>query len=99
LECLHKCAEKDINAILPKAGETEPLLSSQDFNEFRVKLAGLTSVTRNYFENLVRALEAGLEDVRVTGQSTSKRKARATPKKKPSARGKSGRNKKARTTS
>uniref|UniRef100_M8AUP2 RBR-type E3 ubiquitin transferase n=1 Tax=Aegilops tauschii TaxID=37682 RepID=M8AUP2_AEGTA len=62
LERLHKCAEKDIHAILPKAGETEPLPSLQDFNEFRVKLAGLTSVTRNYFENLVQALEAGLED-------------------------------------
>jgi hypothetical protein len=27
------------------------------------------SVTRNYFENLVQALEAGLEDVRSTGQA------------------------------
>ena len=27
------------------------------------------SVTRNYFENLVRALEAGLEDVRAAGQA------------------------------
>ncbi|KAF7066580.1 hypothetical protein CFC21_072535 [Triticum aestivum] len=100
LERLHKCAEKDIHAILPKAGETEPLPSLQDFNEFRVKLAGLTSVTRNYFENLVQALEAGLEDVRVTGgQSTSKKKARTASKRKPSAKGKAGRNKKARITS
>ncbi|KAM3258868.1 hypothetical protein ACQJBY_050567 [Aegilops geniculata] len=99
LERLHRCAEKDIHAILPKAGETEPLPSLQDFNEFRVKLAGLTSVTRNYFENLVQALEAGLEDVRVTGgQSTSKKKARTASQRKPSAKGKPGRNKKARIT-
>ncbi|KAK1270886.1 putative E3 ubiquitin-protein ligase ARI7 [Acorus gramineus] len=57
LERLHKCAEKELQVFLD--AETP----SKDFNEFRTKLAGLTSVTRNYFENLVRALENGLEDV------------------------------------
>ncbi|KAI8537599.1 hypothetical protein RHMOL_Rhmol09G0036500 [Rhododendron molle] len=57
LERLHKCAEKDVQAYLGP----EPLQT--DFNDFRSKLAGLTRVTRNYFENLVRALENGLSDV------------------------------------
>lgn len=55
LERLHQCAEKELQSYL-----TDP---SDDFNSFRTKLAGLTSVTRNYFENLVRALENGLSDV------------------------------------
>lgn len=57
LERLHQCAEKELQVYL---NADEP---SKDFNEFRTKLAGLTSVTRNYFENLVRALENGLSDV------------------------------------
>ncbi|XP_010528636.1 PREDICTED: probable E3 ubiquitin-protein ligase ARI8 [Tarenaya hassleriana] len=57
LERLHQCAEKEIQNFFKPDGPSE------DFNEFRTKLAGLTSVTRNYFENLVRALENGLSDV------------------------------------
>ncbi|XP_034691585.1 probable E3 ubiquitin-protein ligase ARI8 isoform X1 [Vitis riparia] len=57
LERLHQCAEKELQTYLDADGP------SKDFNEFRTKLAGLTSVTRNYFENLVRALENGLSDV------------------------------------
>ncbi|KAF9587475.1 hypothetical protein IFM89_003414 [Coptis chinensis] len=57
LERLHKCAEKDLAVYLDQEGP------SNDFNEFRTKLTGLTTVTRNYFENLVRALENGLADV------------------------------------
>ncbi|XP_031119002.1 probable E3 ubiquitin-protein ligase ARI8 [Ipomoea triloba] len=57
LERLHQCAEKELQRYLNADGP------SKDFNEFRTKLAGLTSVTRNYFENLVRALENGLSDV------------------------------------
>ncbi|MBA0591370.1 hypothetical protein Gorai_020048 [Gossypium raimondii] len=57
LERLHQCAEKELQVYLNADGP------SKDFNEFRTKLAGLTSVTRNYFENLVRALENGLSDV------------------------------------
>ncbi|KAK4338998.1 hypothetical protein RND71_040460 [Anisodus tanguticus] len=37
--------------------------NSKTFDDFRIKLSGLTSVTKNYFENLVRALQNGLEDV------------------------------------
>ncbi|KAJ1271674.1 hypothetical protein BS78_06G144200 [Paspalum vaginatum] len=62
LERLHQCAEKELQTYL------EAESPSKDFNDFRTKLAGLTSVTRNYFENLVRALETGLNDV---GPSTS----------------------------
>lgn len=57
LERLHQCAEKELEPYLHSEG---PL---KEFNDFRTKLAGLTSVTRNYFENLVRALENGLSDV------------------------------------
>lgn len=58
LERLHKCAEKELQAYCSDGEEIEI-----SFNEFRTKLAGLTSVTHNYFENLVRALENGLTDV------------------------------------
>lgn len=64
LERLHQCAEKELQGYLNAEGP------SKDFNEFRTKLAGLTSVTRNYFENLVRALENGLSDVDSQGASS-----------------------------
>lgn len=57
LERLHQCAEKELHQFLTADGP------SKEFDEFRTKLAGLTSVTKNYFENLVRALENGLADV------------------------------------
>ncbi|TXG72856.1 hypothetical protein EZV62_001435 [Acer yangbiense] len=57
LERLHQCAEKELQQFLT---DDSP---SKEFNDFRTKLAGLTSVTKNYFENLVRALENGLADV------------------------------------
>ncbi|KAJ9189220.1 hypothetical protein P3X46_000539 [Hevea brasiliensis] len=57
LERLHQCAEKELQQFLNAEGP------SKEFDEFRTKLAGLTSVTKNYFENLVRALENGLADV------------------------------------
>ncbi|QCD87292.1 ariadne-1 [Vigna unguiculata] len=66
LERLHQCAEKELQPFLCA---DEP---SREFNDFRTKLAGLTSVTRNYFENLVRALENGLSDVDSNGASFSR---------------------------
>lgn len=68
LERLHQCAEKELHTYLESSSTSPP---QEDFNNFRVKLAGLTSVTRNYFENLVRALENGLSDVDAHG-ATSK---------------------------
>ncbi|KAL5707851.1 RBR-type E3 ubiquitin transferase [Ranunculus cassubicifolius] len=71
LERLHQCAEQDLKVYLSSEGP------SKGFNEFRTKLSGLTSVTRNYFENLVQALENGLADVdshaacKITGSSKS----------------------------
>ncbi|XP_075660414.1 putative E3 ubiquitin-protein ligase ARI7 [Castanea sativa] len=62
LERLHQCAEKELQQFLTP--DSKP---STDFNDFRTKLAGLTSVTKNYFENLVRALENGLSDVDSNG--------------------------------
>ncbi|KHG25604.1 putative E3 ubiquitin-protein ligase ARI8 -like protein [Gossypium arboreum] len=61
LERLHQCAEKELQVYLNAEEQLK------DFNEFRSKLAGLTSVTRNFFENLVRALENGLSDVNSRG--------------------------------
>ncbi|XP_021627960.1 probable E3 ubiquitin-protein ligase ARI7 isoform X3 [Manihot esculenta] len=61
LERLHQCAEKELEQFLNAEGP------SKEFDEFRTKLAGLTSVTKNYFENLVRALENGLADVDAHG--------------------------------
>ncbi|XP_054811962.1 probable E3 ubiquitin-protein ligase ARI7 isoform X10 [Prosopis cineraria] len=66
LERLHQCAEKELQQYLNADGP------SKEFNDFRTKLAGLTSVTRNYFENLVRALENGLSDVDSNGVASSK---------------------------
>ncbi|PNX60663.1 putative E3 ubiquitin-protein ligase ARI8-like protein, partial [Trifolium pratense] len=60
LERLHQCAEQEIQVFLrdinvaPSADDVRP---SKEFIDFRSKLAGLTIVTRDYFENLVRALE------------------------------------------
>ncbi|KAK9932432.1 hypothetical protein M0R45_019670 [Rubus argutus] len=57
LERLHQCAEKELLPFLNADGP------SQEFIEFHTKLAGLTAVTKSYFENLVRALETHLSDV------------------------------------
>jgi ariadne-1 len=85
LERLHQCAEKELQVFL--SGD-EP---SKEFNDFRTKLAGLTTVTRNYFENLVRALENGLCDVdsneAASSQATSSKIAAG------SSKGKGGRGK------
>ncbi|GER45920.1 RING/U-box superfamily protein [Striga asiatica] len=57
LEKLHYCVEKEMRKYLVKRFPRE------EFREFRCKLTGLTAVTRNYFENLVRALENNLCEV------------------------------------
>ncbi|KAK9087918.1 hypothetical protein Syun_030312 [Stephania yunnanensis] len=57
LERLHQCAEKELHIYLIEEG------LPMKFGEFREKLAQLTRVTKKYFENLVQALENGLEDV------------------------------------
>ncbi|XP_074322461.1 uncharacterized protein LOC141659466 isoform X2 [Apium graveolens] len=84
LERLHQCAEKELQNYLGDA-------TSEDFSGFRTKLAGLTSVTRNYFENLVRALENGLSNVNSIGASskTTSSKCVAGSSKTKSGRGKS----------
>ncbi|GMN35393.1 hypothetical protein TIFTF001_005268 [Ficus carica] len=57
LERLHDCAEKELEKYINAEG------SLQDFMDYRLKLAELTSVIGNYFKNLVRALEDGLSEV------------------------------------
>lgn len=85
LERLHQCAEKELQVFLGAEGP------SKEFNDFRTKLAGLTSVTKNFFENLVRALENGLCDVDSNGAATSK--ATSSKNAAGSSKGKSGRGK------
>lgn len=63
LERLHLCLEKELENYLKVE---EP---SKDFSDFRSKLYDLTIVTRNYFENLVTALENDLNDVNSSGSS------------------------------
>ncbi|RCV32093.1 hypothetical protein SETIT_6G230200v2 [Setaria italica] len=63
LERLHQCAEKDLLAFLPSL--------KPDSNETTAPSVAEFGVTRNYFENLVQALEAGLEDVHATGQAAA----------------------------
>ncbi|KAL0368663.1 UNVERIFIED_CONTAM: putative E3 ubiquitin-protein ligase ARI8 [Sesamum calycinum] len=84
LERLHQCAEKELMNYLNSDGP------SKDFNDFRTKLAGLTSVTRNYFENLVRALENGLSDVdsQAACNKTSSKNVAGSSKAKGGGRGK-----------
>ncbi|XP_061374632.1 probable E3 ubiquitin-protein ligase ARI7 isoform X2 [Gastrolobium bilobum] len=85
LERLHQCAEKELQPFLSADGP------SKEFNDFRTKLAGLTSVTRNYFENLVRALENGLSDVDSNGAAFSK--ATSSKNSPGSSKGRAGRGK------
>ncbi|CAI9268639.1 unnamed protein product [Lactuca saligna] len=84
LERLHQCAEKELHTYI------DGNASQEEFNNFRTKLAGLTTVTRNYFENLVRALENGLSDVDSHGASskTSTSKHAAGTSKSKSGKGK-----------
>ncbi|KAL3519131.1 hypothetical protein ACH5RR_021720 [Cinchona calisaya] len=57
LERLHHCLENELSVHLNRK------CPSEDFNDFRKKLVGLTNVTRNYFDNLVRGLGNGLSEV------------------------------------
>ncbi|XP_042503652.1 probable E3 ubiquitin-protein ligase ARI8 [Macadamia integrifolia] len=68
LERLHHCVEKELQIYI----EAEGPLMVPGFEEFRIKLVELTNVTRNYFENLVQALENGLSDVESHGKSSRK---------------------------
>lgn len=61
LERLHFCAEEELDKYITGEG------SVQEFMDYRLKLAELTSVIGNYFKNLVRALEDGLTEVESSG--------------------------------
>ncbi|GFQ00355.1 probable E3 ubiquitin-protein ligase ari8 [Phtheirospermum japonicum] len=66
LERLHHCAEKEMDKYLWAD-------CCEDFKDFRKKLASLTSVTKNYFENLVRALENNLSEVQIADRKEPKK--------------------------
>ncbi|TKY67742.1 E3 ubiquitin-protein ligase ARI7 [Spatholobus suberectus] len=70
LEKLHHCVQKELSEFLYA---NEP---KSTFNVFRIKLIDLTSSTKNYFENMLKALENRLADVhmkRYDGASKVKR--------------------------
>ncbi|XP_017238315.2 probable E3 ubiquitin-protein ligase ARI7 [Daucus carota subsp. sativus] len=67
LERLHQCAEKELIKLLEDHEAT-----ADQFDVFRVKLVDLTSVTRNYFSNLVTALENDLCESEHEGQAKRK---------------------------
>lgn len=76
LERLHDCAENELWVHLTEKGPSE------NFNDFRKKLVGLTGVTRTYFENLVRALGNGLSEVNsYTIVASKKRNSKKIPNK------------------
>ncbi|XP_010522193.1 PREDICTED: probable E3 ubiquitin-protein ligase ARI7 isoform X2 [Tarenaya hassleriana] len=62
LERLRHCAEKELEQYLNNAD-----CPSNDFDDFRRRLSHLTSVTKNYFKNLVEALQRGLSHVDPSG--------------------------------
>ncbi|GJR58596.1 probable E3 ubiquitin-protein ligase ARI8 [Tanacetum coccineum] len=84
LERLHQCAEKELHTYL---SDRDPPHPQKEFQKFRTKLAGLTSITRSYFENLVKALENGLSDVdtHVEASSTTSSSKTAAGTSKPKA--------------
>ncbi|KAF0914090.1 hypothetical protein E2562_026498 [Oryza meyeriana var. granulata] len=101
-----KCPEPSCDAVV-----LDDMINSLTKDEDKVKYARLVlqsyiednkkrkligHVTRNYFENLVEALEAGLEDVHATGQSAS---ISTSSSNKPAIKGKSGQKKVAKTSS
>ncbi|KAJ7954537.1 RBR-type E3 ubiquitin transferase [Quillaja saponaria] len=58
LERLHQCAEEELKPFI-----TAEKPSIKEFLDYKGKLATLTQVTKNYFVNLVGALENGLSEV------------------------------------
>ncbi|CAA7026476.1 unnamed protein product [Microthlaspi erraticum] len=85
LERLHKCVEKELEVF--EVAECP----SEDFNQFRTKLIGLTRITKTYFENLVKALENGLADVdSQAASSKSTTNAKSPVKAKGGGKGKGG---------
>ncbi|CAM0952961.1 unnamed protein product [Alopecurus aequalis] len=73
LERLHGCAEKERTNMVASAGlvyddggELGPPVAAPaagKYTEYRVKLAGLTMVTRDHFENMAGAFREGLAEV------------------------------------
>ncbi|KAL3834102.1 hypothetical protein ACJIZ3_008838 [Penstemon smallii] len=59
LERLHHGAEQEMVQYF----DYKSVVSLKSFTDFRTKLVSLTAVTRNFFENLVKALENGLSEV------------------------------------
>ncbi|KAG8390519.1 hypothetical protein BUALT_Bualt01G0091800 [Buddleja alternifolia] len=71
LERLHHSAEKEMEKFLKAE------CASKDFSDFRSKLAMLTGVTGNYFENLVSALENNLSEVQSSSDKSQTAKQEA----------------------
>ncbi|TVU10440.1 hypothetical protein EJB05_43969, partial [Eragrostis curvula] len=61
LERLHHCAEQEWKDLL--IGDAA--VDYRAYDKYRTKLAGLTAVTRNYFDKLVTGFESGMTEVQV----------------------------------
>ncbi|KAG8644117.1 hypothetical protein MANES_11G099900v8 [Manihot esculenta] len=59
LERLHRCAEVEMR---PFITDYENLPTPKEFHDYYLKLINLTTVTKNYFQNLVRGLQNGLQN-------------------------------------
>lgn len=67
MERLHRHVENELKEFLYVGPRDE-------FNDFRVNLINLTRVTKDYFKNMVKALENGLYDVSVKNYVGVKRR-------------------------
>ncbi|CAK7332071.1 unnamed protein product [Dovyalis caffra] len=65
LERLHHCVEDELQPFIAVE------VTSQEFQDYCAKLKNMTSVTKNYFENLVSAFENDLADVECHGACTN----------------------------
>ncbi|KAF0905776.1 hypothetical protein E2562_008830 [Oryza meyeriana var. granulata] len=66
LERLHGCAEKERKELFGAAA-----VDFHTYRAYRDKLAGLTKVTRRYFENLVKAFAGDLAEVSSSSETAS----------------------------
>ena len=64
LERLHGCAEGERKELCATAMGASPAEIARRYRSYKKKLENLTEVTRRYFENLVKAFETDLAEVK-----------------------------------
>ncbi|KAL5206085.1 hypothetical protein ABZP36_034294 [Zizania latifolia] len=63
LERLHGCAERERRELFGVGDIRAGAIDSETYSSYREKVTRLTKVTRNYFENLVKAFQTDLAEV------------------------------------